>query len=65
MSLKLEDGCAYMNTLGEIVTVSKVSDGEFPFERTNGAPELFMADGRYVKDETPASAFNLVEKLEC
>lgn len=58
--IQLKDGGTYVNSLGQPVTVQQTNDGAFPFEQSNGDPMVFMADGRYVEDESPCSVYNLV-----
>lgn len=61
MKIQLEDGKAYVNGLGETVQVKQIKDtGDFQFQGVSGDPMLFMADGRYVPDQSPCSVLNLV-----
>jgi hypothetical protein len=66
----LRDGGEYLNRLGERVVVKLVSPvgGEpsnpFKFERVNGQPELYMADGRYNDSYgEPANDLDLVSEI--
>lgn len=63
--LRLQDGKKYKDGTGEVVKVVLAHPGaEFPFERCNGEPTRYMADGRYVEDAaTAAAAYNLVEEV--
>jgi hypothetical protein len=65
--MKLIDGKSYKNKQGKVVRVALTHPrDEFPFTSVGNeamAGMRFMADGRYVEDQTPCSDFDLVEEV--
>lgn len=65
MALNLQDGRAYRDGAGDRVQVRLAyADSDLPFERTNGDPTRYMADGRYIDDELglATAVYDLVEE---